>query len=70
MAVLEAIAALIKVLPQVFSLIERLGALVKEKSFNDWVGELNDTVRQLETSQSLQDRVAAARRLSDLVRRM
>lgn len=70
MQVFQAILALIQVLPQIFELIQRLDAATKQKSFQDWISELDDVTRKLETAQSLQDRVDAARRLTELVKRM
>lgn len=70
MPLFEALGVIIKVLPDLIGLIKRLGEMMKEKQFNDWIAELDDATRQLEKAQSISDRVAAARKLSDLVRRM
>lgn len=70
MGFLEALAVIIKVLPDVVGLIKRLAFITQERAFTDWVKELDDTVKSLETAQSLQDRIAAARKLTDLTRRL
>lgn len=67
---LSAIITLIQTLPKIIEVIERLGAQMKQQAFQQWLSELDDVTRKLETAQSLQDRVDAARRLNDLVKRM
>lgn len=66
----EAIKAVLSVLPKLFSLVERLGAQLREKAFNDWIAELDDTTRALEQAKTTEERVIAAKRLRDLARRM
>lgn len=64
----EAIKALLVMLPKIFDLIDRLGAKMREKAFNDWISELDDTTRALEKATSTDERVLAAKRLRDLAR--
>ncbi len=66
----DAIKAVIVMIPKIFALVERLGAIMKEKQFNDWMSELDDTTRALEKATTTEQRVAAAKRLRDLARSM
>lgn len=66
----EAIKIIISIVPKVIGLIENLAKQMKEKEFNDWINDLDETTRALEMAESTADRVAAAKRLRDLARRM
>lgn len=63
-----AIKAILVMLPKIFDLIDRLGAKMREKAFNDWISELDDTTRALEKATTTEERVLAAKRLRDLAR--
>lgn len=66
----EAIKIIISIIPKVIGLVENLAAQIKKKEFNDWISELDDTTRALEKATTTAERVAAAKRLRDLARRM
>lgn len=57
-------------IPKVIGLIENLAAQMKKKEFNDWISELDDTTRALESAKTTEERIVAAKRLRDLARRM
>ena len=66
----DAIKAIIVAIPQILNIINRIGAKIQQAQDNNWLGELEDATRKLETAQTLQDRVLAARKLTELARRM
>ena len=67
---IEAIKALMVMMPKLMDLITRLGAQMKERSFQEWVTELDQTTQALEKAKSLRERIDAAKKLSDLARRL
>ena len=49
---------------------DKLTKIVQDEQLNSWMKDLESTIDTLEKSESLKDKVAAAKRLSDLVRRL
>ena len=68
MGVVEAILAIIKVLPDLIDMIKKLGKQMADKRFHDWMNELDQTTKDLENATTTEQRVAAAQRLSKLAR--
>lgn len=65
----EAIKAFLITLPKVLDVFSRLSKMMADKSFQDWLTELDSTTQNLENAKTTQERVDAAKRLSDLIRR-
>jgi hypothetical protein len=65
----EAIKAFLITIPKLLDLFSRLGKQMAEKSFQDWLAELDQTTQNLENAKTMQERVDAAKKLSDLIRR-
>jgi truncated hemoglobin YjbI len=66
----QAIIAFFIALPKLLDLVEKLGRTMSEREFQAWMNDLSETTEKLTNAQSLADRVAAARRLSDLTARL
>jgi hypothetical protein len=58
----------IKLIPQLWLLIERLGKFIEEKKLEEWVKELDGVVSDLEKASTVDEKRLAARRLLDLTR--
>lgn len=66
----EAIKAFLITLPKILDLFARLGKQMSDQAFQSWLTDLDTTTQQLENAKTLKERVDAAKRLSELVRRM
>lgn len=64
------ILAFLQALPKIVSLMDRLGQLMQEKRFNEWMDSLDQTLSKLEVAQTVEEKRAAARGLVDVVRRL
>jgi hypothetical protein len=77
MEVLLAIGAIIRAWPETVKFLNRLVDVfdqlkkaAAEKELNDWLTELDGTLAIVEKAKSLEERVNAAKKLADLVRRL
>ena len=71
MAFLAALPAAFKAINGIIDLINRVISMVQKAEFDKWMKDLDDTVKILETPNSgLKEKIAAARALADLTRRM
>lgn len=77
MEVLAAIAGILKAWPETIKFINRVAdgfeqikKIAKEKELQDFLQDLDSTLGQVDKAQSLRERIDAAKKLSDLVRRL
>lgn len=62
--------AVIELIRKIIDLGEKLGRVVKDGAVSAWVNDLHSTIDSLEKAKTLEEKVNAARRLSDLTRRI
>lgn len=65
-----AIVAGIQILFKLLELMRDLGALAQKKQFTDWLDDLTLTVKEMDEADDLRKKLNAARKLSDLTRRI
>lgn len=67
-AIVEALPALMQAVPRILSLIERYLNWTNSKDLNQWLDELEAGVNKLESAETPQDKIDAARTLLDAIR--
>lgn len=77
MTLLDSLSAIIRAWPETVKFLNRLGdaadqiqKIIKEQNLNQFLEDLDKTILQVENAKSLQERVDAAKALSNLVRRL
>lgn len=65
---MASVVAFITFLNNLFTLGTKLGALMQQQSFNDWMNSLQTTVNNLQNAQTDEDRINAAKQLATLTR--
>lgn len=77
MTIWASLAAIIQAWPETIKFINRLAdaaekiqKVIKEQNLNQFLEDLDKTIHQVENAKSLQERVDAAKALSNLVRRL
>lgn len=70
MEIIATISGVIKLLNTLVDVFKKLAKISAEKELNEWLENLDSTLKKVESAQSLQERVNAAKALADLVRRM
>lgn len=68
--VLTGLLALLKLIPQLIALSEKIGATIKEKKLDVWLDDLHKTIDRLDQAHTPEEKRAAARDLVDLTRRL
>jgi len=66
----EAIKAFIVSLPKLIDAFARIGKVLADKQFQDWVTELNSVATQTENAKTPEERIAAARAWDRIAKRM
>lgn len=70
MEVLAGLLTLLRLLPQLISLFERIAAYSKERDLESWISDLNETFDKLEKAQTIEDKRAALKALSELAQKL
>jgi hypothetical protein len=65
-----AILAFLQALPKIIALFEAAGEFVKQKQLDGFLDDCYDTMDSLNKAKTREERLAAARKLVDLTRRM
>lgn len=63
---ITALIGLLQALPKLIDLIDRMSKQISVSNYEGWLSNVDKAVADLEASQSLKDKVNAAKRLRDL----
>lgn len=63
---IAALIGLLQALPKLIDLIDRMSKQISVSNYEGWLSSVDKAVADLEASQSLKDKVNAAKRLRDL----
>lgn len=64
------LVAFFRALPQIVSLLSRIGSFIESKRESAWLTDLEDALGKAEKAQSTEERINAARSLVSVIRKL